>query len=30
MRERSDEKAGNLVARWRTGDQQAAAELFRR
>jgi RNA polymerase sigma factor (sigma-70 family) len=26
----SDEDSGNLVARWRSGDQQAAAELFRR
>ena len=25
-----DERSGNLVARWRAGDQQAAAELFRR
>ena len=25
-----DERSGNLVARWRQGDQQAAAELFRR
>jgi RNA polymerase sigma-70 factor (ECF subfamily) len=26
----SDDHSGNLVARWRQGDQQAAAELFRR
>lgn len=25
-----DERSGNLLARWRQGDQQAAAELFRR
>jgi len=25
-----DDHSGNLVARWRDGDQQAAAELFRR
>src|SRR5262249_61199873 len=25
-----DDRSGHLVARWREGDQQAAAELFRR
>src|SRR6202022_1988105 len=25
-----NERSGNLVARWRAGDQQAAAELFQR
>src|SRR5262245_49776131 len=25
-----DERSGDLLARWRTGDQQAAVELFRR
>jgi RNA polymerase sigma-70 factor (ECF subfamily) len=27
---KTDDGSGDLVARWRTGDQQAAAELFRR
>src|SRR5262249_18756127 len=30
MNENADERSGDLLARWRQGDQQAAHELFQR